>query len=119
MRVAGLGYAPLSNAVTTGPLYAESRKSCRTDWEEPHVIGIGRKNKRVWTENCDHLKRSIISHRKRLERFGEDMKAEQTPIPSLASTCRAIVEKHNHQMSSAIQEIASHLTNFCCTASLC
>jgi hypothetical protein len=70
------------------------------------------KNERIWIENCDHLPRWTAEHRKRLQRFSEDQKAEQRPVATFAERRSAMAEKQRHRLHSAIQEVAAHLVNF-------
>jgi hypothetical protein len=76
------------------------------------LAAVDEKDNRLWIENGDHLRRWISQHRRALQRWAEDQKAEQRPIPSFAERRSAAVQKQNRRMNSAIQEIAAHLANF-------
>jgi hypothetical protein len=70
------------------------------------------KEERLWIENCDHVARWISEHRRNLQRWSEDQKAEQRPVASFAERRFHATEKYHHRMQSAIQEVAAHVSNF-------
>jgi hypothetical protein len=70
------------------------------------------KEERLWVENCDHIPRWIAEHRKQLQRWSEDQKAEQRPVPTFAERREAEVSKYHRRMNTAIQEVAAHVANF-------
>jgi hypothetical protein len=76
------------------------------------LVALDEKGGCVWSENCDHLKRWIAEHNRRLQRLSEDQKAAQRPDPSFAQRRTQAVEKQHRRVKSAIQEIAAHLADF-------
>jgi hypothetical protein len=76
------------------------------------LVAVDEKDKRIWSENCDHLKRWIAEHNGRLKRLAEDQKAEQRPEPSFAQRRTLAVGKQHRRVNSAIQEVAAHVANF-------
>ena len=76
------------------------------------LIAVDGKEQRIWTENCDHLRRWIAEHNWRIQRLSEDQKAEQRPTPSFAERREAYVAKQRNRVLSAIREVAAHLGNF-------
>jgi hypothetical protein len=76
------------------------------------LIAVDDKEQRIWTENCDHLRRWIAEHNRRIQRLSQDQKAEQRPTPSFAERREAYVVKQRNRVLSAIREVAAHLGNF-------
>ena len=76
------------------------------------LIAVDTKGERVWIENCDHLRRWIVEHKRRIQRLAEDQKVEQRPVPSFAQRREHYVQKQHNRVSSAIREVAGHLGNF-------
>lgn len=76
------------------------------------LIAVDQKDERIWTENCDHLKRWIAEHNGSLQRLAEDQKAEQRPVPSFEQRRTNAVGKQHRRVNSAIQEVAAHVANF-------
>jgi len=78
-----------------------------------HLLSaLDNKSERLWVENCDHIARMIGEHRWKLQRWSEDQKAEQRPVPGFAARRREAAEKYHRRMDSAIQEVAAHVANF-------
>ncbi len=76
------------------------------------LVAADEKGQRIWSENCDHLKRWIAEHNGMLQRLAEDQKAEQRPHPSFSQRRTLAVEKQRRRVRSAIQEVAAHVANF-------
>jgi hypothetical protein len=76
------------------------------------LVAVDAKDERIWIENCDHLRRWIAQHNRKLQRLAEDQKAEQRPHPSFENRRSDMVEKQHRRVKSAIQEVAAHIANF-------
>jgi hypothetical protein len=76
------------------------------------LIAVDAKAHRIWVENCDHLKRWIAEHNRRIQRWAEDQKAEQRPVPSFAQRREESVRKQRNRVKSAIDEVAADLGAF-------
>jgi len=75
------------------------------------LAALDARNEQLWIENCDHVRRWSAEHRKQLQRWSEDQKAEQRPQPSFAARRTKASDKYHNRMQSAIQEIAAHVGN--------
>lgn len=62
---------------------------------------------RVW--NADHVRRWIAEHRRRLDRWSDDQKAEQRPVASFQSRRESAVEKFRRRIKSFIQETSAQI----------
>ncbi|HEV3331025.1 MAG TPA: hypothetical protein VG096_08605 [Bryobacteraceae bacterium] len=67
---------------------------------------------RIWRYHGDHLRRWAAEHRKALENFADDQKAEQRPVPSFADRRTAAALKYRNRMGSAIREISAQLVGY-------
>src|SRR5215471_3112676 len=76
------------------------------------LVALDGKAQRIWLENCDHLRRWIAEHNRKLQRWSEDQKAEQRPVPSFAERREEAVRKQRNRVKSALQEVAAHLGAF-------
>lgn len=70
------------------------------------------KEERLWIENCDQVARWIAEHRRQLQRWAEDQKAEQRPVASFSARRELTVQKYHSRIQSCIQEVAAHVANF-------
>jgi hypothetical protein len=78
-----------------------------------HLLSaLDHKAERLWIENADQIGRWIAEHRVRLQRWAEDHKAEQRPVPSFAQRRELASAKYHRRIKSAVQEIAAHVVNF-------
>lgn len=76
------------------------------------LLALDSKDERLWIENCDQVRRWCAEHRRRLNRWSDDTKAEQRPRPSFASRREAAVVKHRRRLDSVTHEVVSHVINF-------
>ncbi len=79
------------------------------------LVALNEKDERLWIEHADHIRRirgAILHHTRRLNRFSDDTKAEQRPVPRFASRRIAMVGKQHRRMRSWISEIAAHVVGY-------
>jgi len=76
------------------------------------LVAVDGKAQRIWVENCDHLRRWVAEHNRKLQRWSEDQKAEQRPVASFAERREEAVRKQRNRVKSALQEVAAHLGAF-------
>jgi hypothetical protein len=76
------------------------------------LIAINTQDERIWSYNADHVRRWIAQHRRQLQRWSEDAKYEQRPVPSFTARRTAAVTKQRDRMRSAVQEIAAQLGGY-------
>ena len=76
------------------------------------LLAFDEKHQQIWTYNGDHLKRWTMEHRTQLQRWSEDQKPEEHPVPSFAARRRRASDRYQRRMSTACQEISSMLINY-------
>jgi len=76
------------------------------------LVARNLKDERTWRFHGDHLRRWTAEHRRALQNFADDQKAEQRPVPSFADRRTAAALKYRNRMSSAIREIAAQLVGY-------
>lgn len=76
------------------------------------IVAVDVEGERIWRENADHLRRWIAEYDRQRQRWSEDVKAEQRPVPSFAARRDAATEKQRNRVNSAINEITSHVAKF-------
>lgn len=83
----------------------------RTD-KESLLVALNQKDERLWVENCDQVRRWIAEHRRQLQRWSDDQKAEQRPTASYQSRRDAAVLKYRRRMKSITHEVSAHLVRY-------
>jgi hypothetical protein len=76
------------------------------------LIASNAKEEAIWRYHGDHLRRWVAIHRNRLQRWSDDAKYENRPIPSFAGRREAAAAKFHHRMASAAHEIAAQLAGY-------
>jgi hypothetical protein len=76
------------------------------------LIALSSEDKTLWRYNADHIRRWAAEHRKQLQRWAEDSKAEQRPVPDFAERRQANVTKYKHRMSAAAYQAAAYLAAY-------
>lgn len=76
------------------------------------LIALDHKAERIWRYNGDHLRRWAAEHRDQLQRWSEDAKYEQRPVPAFAARRERAAAKYQRRMATATQEIAAQLVNY-------
>jgi hypothetical protein len=88
-----------------GQLTVRTAKNCL-------LVAVNAKDEALWRYNGDHLRRWIAEHRKQLQRWSEDAKYENRPVPTFAERRAAAARKFRHRMNSATHEIAAQLAGY-------
>ena len=76
------------------------------------LVAVNGKDETLWNYNGDQLQRWGMEHHEQLQRWSEDAKFENRPVPNFADRRRASAEKYHRRMDSAIHEIAAQLTGY-------
>lgn len=76
------------------------------------LIAVNQKDDKLWEYHADHLRRWSAEHRARLERWADDSKFEQRPIPAFEQRRREAAGKYGRRMNSAVQEIVASLSGY-------
>lgn len=82
----------------------------RTD-KDALLVALNVKDERVWVLNADQVRRWEAEHRRKLNRWSDDQKAENRP-PNFQSRREAAVTKYRRRIESACHEAAAQLVNF-------
>jgi hypothetical protein len=78
-----------------------------------HLLqALNAKDEKLWVYNGDHLRRWIEEHRWQLQRWAEDSKAENRPVPSFAERRRLSAEKFRRRLNSACHEISAQIAGY-------
>jgi hypothetical protein len=89
----------------SGTLYVRTAKD--------HLLtAVNGKDERLWNYNGDHLRRWNAEHRRQLQRWSEDAKYENLPVPSFAARREAASAKFHRRLQSAAHEIAAQLAGY-------
>jgi hypothetical protein len=103
--VAWLPREPASNGAGASVLRVHTVKDAL-------LVAVNLKDETLWTYNGDHLRRWSAEHRKRLQRWSEDQKYEQRPVPAFAQRREDAARKYRDRMNSATHEIAAQLASY-------
>lgn len=76
------------------------------------LVALNAKNDRLWVENCDQVRRWTAEHRRHIQRWSEDQKAEQRPTANYQSRRDTAVRKYRHRMDSLSHEVSAHLVRY-------
>ena len=76
------------------------------------IVAFNTKDDRLWTYNADQLRRWQAEHSRQLQRWAEDTKAEDRPVPPFAERRADAVRKYRNRMGTACHTIASLVVNY-------
>lgn len=76
------------------------------------LVAVNAKDEQLWRYHGDHLRRWIAEHRRQLERWSDDQKYENRPVPSFAQRRQRAAGKFGDRMASAAHEIAAQLAGY-------
>jgi hypothetical protein len=79
---------------------------------ESLLVALNQKDEKLWVYNADHLPRWASEHRKQLQRWSEDQKAEHRPVPPFAERRAHAARKYKQRMASACHQIAAMLVGY-------
>ncbi len=79
---------------------------------EALIVALNTKDAVLWTYNGDQIRRWAAEHRKKLQRWAEDSKAENRPVPPFAERRRLAAEKFHRRMAGACHQIAAMITGY-------
>jgi hypothetical protein len=79
---------------------------------EALLSAVNLKDEKVWMYNGDHLRRWSEEHRRQLQRWSDDAKYEQRPVPLFADRRAASARKYRDRMDSATHRIAADLAGY-------
>ena len=76
------------------------------------LIAVNAKDERVWVWNADQVRRWHAEHRRQLERWSDDQKAENRPVPDFAARRQAAAQKYNHRMDAACHQGSAYVAGY-------
>jgi hypothetical protein len=76
------------------------------------LVALNAKEENLWYYHADHLPRWSHEHREQLQRWSDDSKFEQRPVPSFTERRTAASAKYHQRMASAAREIAASLVGY-------
>lgn len=76
------------------------------------LFALDTKGERIWAYHADHVRRWTAEHYRRLNRWSDDTKAEQRPVPSFAARREAACQKYFNRIDTALNEVTAHLAAF-------
>lgn len=76
------------------------------------LVAINAEDERIWTWHAAQIPRWVAEHRKRLDQWSDDSKAEQRPVPDFAARRDAMVAKQRRRLDAAVKEAARNLANY-------
>lgn len=76
------------------------------------LCALNEKDETLWQYNGDHIARWSAQHSRQLQRWAEDSKFEQRPIPSFADRRSLAAQKYHDRTDSAVKEIAAQLVGY-------
>lgn len=79
---------------------------------ESMIVALNEKDDKLWVYHADHLPGWVRQHKRQLDRWSDDTKAEQRPVPSFAERRTAVVEHQRRRMQNACHEIAAMIANY-------
>jgi hypothetical protein len=79
---------------------------------ESLLVAVNTKDERLWTYHADHIRRWSAEHRVQLQRWADDSKFEQRPVPSFSDRREAATKKYRNRMDSAVRQIAASLAGY-------
>jgi hypothetical protein len=88
-----------------GTLYVRSAADCL-------LVATNQKEETVWRWNADHVRRWRAEHRKQLQRWSEDQKTEQRPVPDFQPRREASSQRFHARMATAADQAAAYVANY-------
>jgi hypothetical protein len=76
------------------------------------IIAVDEKDERIWTYHADMVPRWAAEHRKRLQAWSDDSKAEQRPVPAFAQRRNEASVKYHRRVNTAADQAARYLVNY-------
>jgi hypothetical protein len=76
------------------------------------LVALDAKDERTWTYNADHIRRWSAEYYEQLQRWAEDTKAEQRPVPSFAERRAAAAAKFHNRMQTAAYQAAAYVAGY-------
>jgi hypothetical protein len=76
------------------------------------LVALNAKEHRLWNYHGDHILRWSAEHRKQLQRWSDDEKAEQRPVPPFAQRRENAARKYRSRMHSACHQVSAMIAGY-------
>jgi len=76
------------------------------------LIACNGKDEAIWRWNASQIRQWAAEHRKRLQQWSEDQKAEQRPIPAFAEARKQASLIYRRRMDTAVKQAAAYIANY-------
>jgi hypothetical protein len=76
------------------------------------LVALNAKEEKLWTYHADHVVRWQAEHKRMLQRFADDQKFEQRPVPSFQQLREKFTERQRHRLKTTVQQIAASLVGY-------
>lgn len=83
----------------------------RTD-KESLLVAFNEKDERLWVYHADHLRRWVTQYNTQRQRWSDDKKAEERPVPSFRQREASATLKQRNRLQSAVQQAAAYVTGY-------
>lgn len=79
---------------------------------ESLLIARNDNGERVWSYHADQARRWTAEHRRRLQRWADDTKAEQGPVPGFQARRTQATEKYGRRLKTLCQQVAASTVGY-------
>lgn len=76
------------------------------------LAALNVKEEKLWQYHASHIHNWIAEHRRRLQEWADDSKAEARPHPALNARRAAAATKYHHRMNTCADQAASYLVRY-------
>jgi len=76
------------------------------------IVALNAEDGNLWTYNADHVRRWSAEHRKQLQRWAEDSKAEHRPVPPFAERRALAALRYRRRMATTCNQIATMIAGY-------
>jgi hypothetical protein len=80
--------------------------------KESLLTAVNLKDENLWVYNGDQIRKWVAVHRKQLQRWSEDAKYENRPVPNFQEVRTAAVVKFRDRLNSLTHEISKQLVGY-------
>ena len=98
-------WIPVIDAVASGTLRVRTA-------HDAMLVALNEKDERIWQWHADHVRRWYAEHKKVLQHWADDHKAEQRPTASFQSRRERAVKKHRNRIKTAVDTASKQLVSY-------
>ena len=79
---------------------------------ESLIVAVNEKDETLWSYHADQIPRWAAEHRRQLQRWADDSKFEQRPVPLFATRRTEASLRYHRRVNSAADQAAAYLVNY-------